>query len=75
MVGTASSGNPNGNPGNKGGGRKSAYEEEGRAEMLVEAFFEKMNVEEMKEKLTAEDRSIWEVWIAKGLAGNEKVMA
>ena len=74
-MGGIGSGNPmaRGTLGNKGG-RKSAYVEEGRAKMLVEAFFEEMNVEEVTNRLKAGNRSLWDVWIAKGLAGNEKVM-
>lgn len=41
--------NPRGNPGNKGGGRKSAYEEERVAKIIKEAFVNGFDLERVQE--------------------------
>ena len=43
--------NPNGNPGNKGGGRKSAYEETKMAKMLKDAFFKGFDPKEITDEI------------------------
>jgi len=64
-------GNPNGNPGNKGGGRKSAYQEKADAAFLWEVFTKQLDKEELKEILKG-NHSIKDAWIAKALSGNER---
>ena len=61
-----------GNPGNKGGGRKSAYQEKADADFLWNLFTKEFTKKEL-EKLYDENRkSIRGVWVKKLLAGNEK---
>lgn len=57
--------------GNKGGGRKSAYQEMADATFLWNAFIEKHTKEEVMEMLKGK-YSIKDVWIAKAYGGNEK---
>lgn len=63
--------NPRGNPGNKGGGRKSAYQERADADFLAKMFFEEHTKEEI-ENMIKENRSISKTMLAKALAGNER---
>ena len=60
-----------GNPGNSGGGRKSAYQERADAEFLWNIFLQKLSKEELTEILKG-DHSIKDAWIAKAYAGNER---
>ena len=73
--------------GNKGGGRKSAYQEHLRAEILAKAFFEEVDIDtadELIERVTRQyeekrrgkrgKTTLFEVMIAKGLLGNDKIL-
>lgn len=64
--------NYNGNPGNRGGGRKSAYQERKDAKLLHEMFFTAMTREEITRKLKTGKYSIKELFVSKAFAGNEK---
>ena len=64
--------NPNGNPGNRGGGRKSAYQEMVDANMLWEVFNKEYTREELEKVLKSGKHSIKDTWIAKAYAGNER---
>ncbi len=57
--------------GNKGGGRKSAYQERADADYLWNIFKTKFSKEELTEILKG-DHSIEDMWIAKAYAGNDK---
>lgn len=61
-----------GNPGNKGGGRKSAYQELADAKLLWEVFTKPMTVEKIKKRIESGKYSIKDVWILKARQGNEK---
>ena len=63
--------NPNGNPGNKGGGRKSAYQEKADAQFLADFFFKEHTKEELEEMVKG-NRSVSKLMLVKALAGNEK---
>lgn len=63
--------NNKGIKGNKGGGRKSAYQERADADLLWKVFTEKHSKEELTELLRGK-YSIKDVWITKAFAGNER---
>ncbi len=67
--------NPNGNPGNRGGGRKSAYQENMDADLLWEMFFGEMSRDEVEEKIKSGKYSLKDLWLSKGLAGNDRVLS
>jgi len=56
--------------GNKGGGRKSAYQEKADADFLWKMFNEEYTKDEIKKMLDGK-RSIKKAWLVKALAGNE----
>ena len=60
--------------GNKGGGRKSAYQEGADAAMLREMFLEPMSREEVQTKLKSGKYSLKDLFVSKGYAGNERVL-
>lgn len=66
--------NPYGNPGNKGGGRPSAYQERANADILVELWENGIDKDELKKRLASSKHSLKDVFIAKALQGNEKVL-
>ena len=70
-------GAPEGNKnavGNKGGGRKSAYQEKANAELLHEMFFTPQDREEIQAKLKTGKYSLKDLFVSKGYAGNERVL-
>lgn len=60
--------------GNKGGGRKSAYQERADAIMLEKMFLEEMSKEEVQQKLASGKYSLKEVFVSKAFAGNERML-
>lgn len=67
-------GAPKGNQfakGNKGGARKSAYQEHADQQYLMDLWFKKHTKDEIRELLSeAGEHSMSDAWLAKGLAGN-----
>lgn len=66
--------NPKGNPGNKGGGRKSAYQEKADAESLHRALFNKHNQEELESTIRSGEFSLWDRIILNGMEGDTKIL-
>jgi len=64
--------NYNGTPGNRNGGRKSAYQERADAKMLWDMFFDEHDVNTIREKFKTGKYSIKEIFVSKAFAGNEK---
>jgi len=64
--------NNKGTKGNKGGGRKSHYQEKADANFLWDIFNNKYTPEELKVMLDGETISIRQVWIRALLRGNER---
>ena len=64
--------NRKGNPGNRGGGRKSAYQERADAAFLWEIFTRPMDREEVRALLATGKYSIRDVFVSKAFAGNER---
>jgi hypothetical protein len=60
--------------GNKGGGRKSAYQENADAAMLREMFLNPMSRDEVQAKLKSGKYSLKDLFVSKGYAGNERVL-
>ncbi len=60
--------------GNKGGGRKSAYQEGADAAMLREMFLAPMSRDEVQAKLKSGKYSLKDLFVSKGYAGNERVL-
>ena len=60
--------------GNKGGGRKSAYQEHKDARMLWDVFLKQHTKEELTEILQSK-HAIKDVWLAKAFAGNERFIS
>ena len=60
--------------GNKGGGRKSAYQEKADAETLHKMFFDIINKDDIKQYIKEGNTSLMDIFIAKGLGGNEKIL-
>ena len=60
--------------GNKGGGRKSAYQEKADAETLHRMFFDAMNKEDLREYIKEGNYSLMDVFISKGFSGDTKVL-
>ena len=63
-----------GNPGNRGGGRKSAYQEKADAQFLLDFFFKKHTKVELKEMLEKGHYSVSEVMLTKAYAGDMKAI-
>lgn len=63
-----------GQKGNKGGGRKSAYQEQADAKMLWEMFFGLQSKEEIQKKLKGGKYSLKDVFVSKAFAGNERIL-
>lgn len=66
--------NARGKIGNKGGGRKSAYQEKADAEALLKMFFEKMDKNELQKIVKSGKYSLKDVWLFKAFGGNEKIL-
>ena len=60
--------------GNKGGGRKSAYQEKADVDTLHSMFFDIINKEDLKNYIKDGNTSLMDIFIAKGLGGNEKIL-
>ena len=60
--------------GNKGGGRKSAYQEKADAETLHKMFFDVLDKQEVKKMISDGKYSLKDVFISKGFTGNEKIL-
>jgi hypothetical protein len=60
--------------GNKGGGRKSAYQENADAAMLREMFLTPMSRDEVQAKLKSGKYSLKDLFVSKGYAGNERML-
>lgn len=58
--------------GNKGGGRKSIYQEKADQELLAKMFFAKLTDEEVQKILKGGNHSLKEMMVAKGWNGNER---
>ena len=58
--------------GNKGGARKSAYQERADAELLWRLFTEKMDRDEVMKVAKTGNYSILESFLAKAMAGSDK---
>lgn len=70
-------GAPKGNQfakGNRGGSRKSAYQERADAIMLEKMFMDEMSKEEVQKKLASGKYSLKEVFVSKAFAGNERML-
>lgn len=63
-----------GKKGNRGGGRKSAYQEQLDAQQLYKAFFEEQDVGAIVAKIQSGKFSIFDRAKALGLAGKERVI-
>ena len=63
-----------GNPGNKGGGRKSAYQEQGDAKMLWQMFDDPKMIEVLKKRVQSGKFSVKDVMQLKMLGGNERLI-
>jgi hypothetical protein len=60
--------------GNKGGGRKSAYQENADASMLREMFLNPMSRDEVQAKMKSGKYSLKDLFVSKGYAGNERML-
>jgi hypothetical protein len=60
--------------GNKGGGRKSAYQENADATLLREMFLNPMSRDEIQAKLKSGKYSLKDLFVSKGYSGNERVL-
>lgn len=67
--------NPKGNPGNKGGRRPSAYEELQNAIWHHDKWEVDSDVPALQEKLKTGKYSVRDVFLAKALQGNERVLS
>lgn len=66
--------NPYGNPGNKGGGRKSAYQERADARELTHMFFEEIDVKELVEKIMSGKYRVKDALLVKALLGDDRIL-
>ena len=57
--------NPKGNPGNKGGGRKSAYKEMKAADFAKDLFFKPQQINKLRKKLESGKYSASDIMAAK----------
>lgn len=60
--------------GNRGGGRKSAYQEGSDAALLRDMFLTPMSRDEVQAKLKSGKYSLKDLFVSKGYAGNERVL-
>lgn len=68
-------GNPNGNPGNKGGGRASAFVEREEGIWLKNVWKTDTDTDVLKAKIAKGKYSIRDIFLAKVLSGNERLIA
>lgn len=64
-----------GNPGNKGGGRASAYQEKTAADILKDIFFNPQDKDEVMNKIKSGKYSGFDVLRMKILTGNDRIFA
>jgi len=60
--------------GNKGGGRKSAFQEKADANTLHSMFFDIINKEDLKKYIKEGNTSLMDIFIAKGIGGDTKIL-
>ncbi len=60
--------------GNRGGGRKSAYQEMADAKSLRDMFFSEFSIDEAREKVKSGKHSLKDAFVLKGFAGSERVL-
>ena len=60
--------------GNKGGGRKSAYQEKADVETLHKMFFDVLSKEDVKQYIKEGKYSLMDVFLSKGFGGNDKIL-
>ena|SRR3990167_5008761 len=63
-----------GNPGNKGGSRKSAYQEHADQALLEKMFFEIISQKEVRKLLASGKYSLKDIFVSKGFSGNERIL-
>lgn len=68
--------NPNGNPGNKGGGRPSAYAERRNAEELFKIWYgdPEMTIEKLRAKVKSGNCGLRDVFFLKAFSGSETLL-
>lgn len=75
MAGIPGQGTGNKNAaGNKGGGRKSAYQEQADAEFWLEMFLEPVEKSVIAKRLATGKYSVKDVMLSKALAGNDRLI-
>lgn len=69
-------GNPKGNPGNKGGGRKSAYQEFLDAQWHNEKWVKKTDLEKLSARIKSGKYSVRDVYLYKAMTGkSDRILA
>lgn len=66
--------NPNGNPGNKGGGRKNAYEEKKDVEWASNVWVLDQDKDVLETKIASGKFSVRDMFLYKCLTGNERMI-
>ena len=67
--------NPKGNPGNKGGGRKSAYQEQADAKTLAKMYFDAKGADELQKRIESGGKfSIKDRHMLNALEGDQKAI-
>lgn len=66
--------NPKGNPGNKGGGRKSAFQERQEADRLHGVMFEPQDFAALSKRIHTGKYSVFDMAVFKALEGNETML-
>ncbi len=61
-------------PGNKGGGRKSAYQERQDAEWLASVWTGDCDRAELAAKIASKKHSVRDVYLFKALMGNDRIL-
>lgn len=68
--------NPNGNPGNKGGGRASAYREAEMAEKVKDLFLGKVKLADVEKQIESGTFNAWDMTCKKILKdGNDRLIS
>jgi type VI protein secretion system component Hcp len=66
--------NPKGNPGNRGGGRKSAYQENADAKAFHDLFFKAQSQEAIETKIHNGKFSLMDRYALNGMEGDTRVL-
>ena len=61
--------------GNKGGGRKSAFQERADADLLWKMFFGELSEQTILKKVRTGKYSLKDVFVKKGFDGNERILS